>query len=55
MTWTKSCQVDTTSGVDMAEVMPTWHNFRLTRQSRDNLARLLHMKSCQVGTTCPNL
>ena len=28
--WGKSCQVDTTSGVDMAEVVSTWHDFRLT-------------------------
>ena len=28
MTWTKSCQVNMTSGVDMAEdkVVPSWHD-----------------------------
>ena len=38
MTWTKSCQVGTTSGVDVAEVVPTWYNFYIW--SRANLARL---------------
>jgi len=39
----------------MAEVVPSWHDFIMTWQSRVKLGRFVHMKSYQIGTTGLNL
>jgi len=40
---------------DRAEVVPSWHDFSMTWQSRVKLERFVHMKLCQIDTTCLNL
>jgi len=39
----------------VAEVVPSWHDFSLTWQNRVKLGRVMHMKLCQIGMTCPKI